>query len=303
MDKTHAPAGLARLFGPDSRYAREPLGLLSGVAIVLIWAGWYVVSRWGVLGNMTPADITAVRYAAGTILTLPMFLWWRDRKIPWRILPVLVLTYGFPYVLAIFVGLRTSPSANAGVLLNGLLPLFSAALAWVFFRQSVGRKKWLAIALLAGSNFLMLFAGLQDESATIGWLWIVVAAMLLAVFMAAVRKWQVDMAVLIPVMSLGNLLLFAPFWLVMDKNISQASPQEIIAQALFQGAINQVLVIWLVAFTIRKIGSVSTSVLYGFVPAATALLGWLALGEGLDLLEALAIAGCTFGIIAFARSR
>ena len=294
--------GLARLFGAESKYAREPLGFLSGVAIVLIWAGWYVISRWGVLGGMAPADIVFVRYASGTLLTLPMFWWWRGRKIPWRILPVLVLTYGFPYALAVFTGLRSSPAANAGVILNGLLPIVNAILAWLFFRQSVGKGKWIAICMLASSNFLMLYAGLRADSVSADWLWIVAATLLLGLFMTMVRKWHVDMVILIPVMSLGNFALFLPFWLAFESNLPQANAGEVLVQVLFQGVIAQVLVIWLVAFTVRRIGSVSTSVLYGFVPVATALLGWWVLGEGLGLLETLAILGCTAGIIAYARS-
>lgn len=296
-------SGLAWLFGADSRFAQDPLGLLAGASIVLIWAGWYVVSRWGVLGSMTPADITLVRYLTGTVLTLPMLWWWRGRKVPWRVLPVVVLSYGFPYAMAIFLGLRSSPAANAGVLLNGLLPVASAAMAWAVMGQNVGRGKWLAIAVLFASNLLMLQAGLRGGSLSADVLWIVAATASLAVFMTAVRKWPVDTVVLVPAMSVGNLVLFLPLWPFMERNLAGASALEISVQAVFQGAVNQVLVIWLVAFAIRRIGSVSTSVLYGFVPVATALFGWALLGEGLSPAEGVAILGVTAGIVAFARSR
>ena len=270
--------------------------------LVIIWACWYVISRWGVLGKLTPADITLLRYLSGTLFTLPMFWWLRGRPIPWWPVMVLVLTYGFPYALTMFLGLQSSPAANAGVLLNGLLPIASAGIAWCFFRQSVSRMKWVAISVLMVANFMMLAVGIQDESASWGWLWIIAATMLLAIFMNTTRKWYVDVIVLLPLISLGNLVLFLPIWWFMPKALDQASGGEILVQVIFQGIINQILVVWLMVYTIKKIGSVSTSVLFGFVPAATAVLGWLFLHETLHWLEIVAIAGCTVGIVVYSRA-
>ena len=294
---------LSGVLGRDSSFAREPLGLAMGLAIVLIWSAWYVVSRWGVLGNMTPADITFVRYLVGTLLTLPMFWWWRGREIPWRVLPLLVFTYGFPYALTLFMSLEHMPVANTGLLLNGLLPVVNAALAWVFFRQLVGLVKWVAIAVLAASNLLMLGASLGAQEVTAGWLWILAPTLLLGLYLSAIRKWPVDMVVLIPAMSLGNFLLFLPFWYFLPTNLAEATAGEILVQAVFNGFVNQVGVVWMISFTVSRIGSVSTSVLYGLVPSVTALLGWLLLGEAIGVVEVVAVAGCTAGIMAFARSR
>ena len=294
--------GIVRLLMPGSNYAKEPVGLFTGLVIVFIWASWYVISRWGVLGSLTPADVTFLRYAGGTAITLPFLALWKGKRIPWKLLPALTLTFGFPYAFGVFMGLNSSPAANAGILLNGLLPVVSAVFAWFFFHQGVGKRKWVAIAVLAGSNLLMLYAGLDDRYEAQGLLWILFSTLLLGLYMNIVRKWHVDMVVLIPVMSLANLVCYVPFWLLLETNIANASFYETSVQALFQGAVNQVLVVWLLAFTIRKIGSVSTSVLLGFVPATTAIIAWLVLAERPNPIEALAILGCTAGIVAFARA-
>lgn len=278
--------------------------MLSGMTIVLVWSAWYVVSRWGVLGNMTPADITLVRYVTGAIVTLPFFLRWRGRTIPWKPLIVLVLTYGFPYAFTLYLGLAQTPAANAGVLLNGLLPIVNASLAWVAYRQGVSRGKWVAIGILAAANACMLVAGSMDASLTFGWLWIIVATLLLSVYLTVYRQHPVDIWILLPAMSMGNLLLFLPLWPFLPSTMmSAAEPYEILVQVFFQGIINQVLIVWLISITLLRLGSVTTSVLYGFVPVVTALFGWLFLGEFLVPLELLGIAGCVFGIIVFSRAK
>ena len=294
------------LFGRRSRYAREPLGLLAGLAIVVLWSAWYIVSRAGLLGGLTPADIAFIRYAAGSALVLPLLWRWRGawrRGVPWKVLLALVPSYGFLYAMALFLGLRDTPAANAGVLLNGLLPAAAALGAWLAFGQGVGRGKLLAIGALLLANLLMFHAGLAGGKLSWALLWIVAATGLLAAYMTITRRHPVDIRVLLPAMSLGNLLLFLPLWAFMPSGLAAAGAGEIALQAVFQGLVNQLLVVWLISFTISRIGSVSTSVLYGAVPALTAVLGWLFLGEELGWLEAAAIAGCCAGIAAFGRSR
>lgn len=293
------------LFGKDSRYAREPLGLLAGLVIVAIWSAWYIVSRIGLLGSLTPGDITFIRYVVGSACALPLLWLWRAswRNVPWRQLPVLVLCYGFPYTMALFIGLQETPAANAGVLLNGLLPAAAAGCAWLASRQGVGWGKLLAIGVLLLSNVLMFYAGLGGGKLSIALLWIIVATLLLAVYLTATRLRPVDIKVLLPAMSLGNLLLFLPLWPWLPSGLADAGRGEILLQAIFQGVVNQFLVVWLISYAIARIGSVSIAVLYGIVPALTAILGWLFLSEELRPLEIVAIIGCCAGIAAFARAR
>ena len=291
------------LFGKNSKYALEPLGLLSGLTIVVLWAAWYIVSRYGVLGNLTPADITILRYSVGSLVTLPLIFWAFKREIPWKFLPLFIITYGFPYCVFLYIGLEETVAANAGVILNGLLPIVTACFAWIVFKRTIGKIKWIAIFVLALANLLMFYASFAEGSFNWGWLWIIASTVLLAVYLTTVRVKHVDMIVLLPTMSIGNLILFLPFWYYMPTNIENATWGEITLQAVFQGIINQIAVIWLISFTIKRIGSVSTTVLYGFVPALTAIMGWLLLNESLLAVEIFAIILCSVGIIVFSRSK
>ena len=296
---------LARIFGHDSPIAKSPLAFASGLTLVLIWAGWFTVSRYGLLGNLTSADIALLRYGFGAFLSLP-FLWWcRGKKIPWKVLPVLTLSYGVPYLLFLFQGLEHVPLAKVGVLLNGTLPILNAMMAWLFFKRMVSRVKWLAIALLFGANYMIIEAGASSSIFELGWnpVWIFLGTLSLSIYMTCVRKWPVDLMILVPAMSIGNFIVMLPLWYVMPSNLANATYSEIILQMIFQGAINQIMVIWLIGYTISRIGSVTTSVIYGLVPSVTALAGLIFLNEAIGIIDVAAIALCTTGMIVYSRSK
>lgn len=291
------------VFGRDSKFSQEPLAVVTGLGLVIIWAGWYIVSRWGVQGTMTPADIALVRYVTAAAVTWPLFFFLKGRKMPWKPLCILVPTYGVAYIMPLYYGLQTTPVANAGVLFNGMLPILNGLLVWVMYKQGISRGKWLGIALLTLANACMFFSGLAAATLTWGWAMILFSTLMLSIYMTVYRQHPLDYQVLIPVMAWGNLLLFLPLFPLLESNLAAASLYEILLQGLFQGFLNQILVIGLIAFTVPRLGSVTTSVLYGFVPVLTAILGWLILMEELNWLEVIGIIGCTAGIVVYSRQR
>lgn len=295
---------LAIVFGSDSNFAKQPLAFAVALLGVLIWAGWYVMSRWGVSGNMTPADVALTRYATAAVCALPFLYLCRGRKIAWKVLAILIPTYGVLYTMPLFYGLQTTPVAKAGVLFNGMLPVFNAVLAVMVFKQGISKVKWLAIGIVFVANACMFYAaGLADVELALGWGLILFAVLMLAIYMSVLRQHPVEWQVAIPAVALGNFVLFIPLWFFLDSNLPAVPLPEIASQAFYQGFINQILVIGMYAYMVPRLGSVSTSIVFGFVPATTALMGWLFLGEGLVVLEVVGIIGCTIGILLFSRSR
>jgi drug/metabolite transporter (DMT)-like permease len=46
-------------------------GLLAGLAVVMIWSGWIIVSKWGLSRTLTVWDVTGIRFAtAGSLVLL-----------------------------------------------------------------------------------------------------------------------------------------------------------------------------------------------------------------------------------------
>jgi drug/metabolite transporter (DMT)-like permease len=102
---------------PD--YAR---GAIYGLAAVVIWAGFIVVSRLGVRTSLTPWDVTAIRFAVAGTLLLPYLM----RK---------GLALGWSGLTAIVMGLF-APAAHGGALFPGVMPLMVAILAAAILKEA-----------------------------------------------------------------------------------------------------------------------------------------------------------------------
>ncbi|MEM7212368.1 MAG: EamA family transporter, partial [Pseudomonadota bacterium] len=59
-------------------------GLLSAVAILIIWSGFIVFSRAGILAGLTPFDIAGLRFIVAGFLILPFAIRWWPRHLPIR---------------------------------------------------------------------------------------------------------------------------------------------------------------------------------------------------------------------------
>ena len=111
-----------------SEYVR---GALYGLAAVIIWAAFIVVSRHGVRTGFTPWDIAAIRFCTAGSLLLPYVI----RKglaidrLGWIGFAAVVIGCGAPMVLLANAGLLFAPAAHGGALFPGAMPVMDAILA------------------------------------------------------------------------------------------------------------------------------------------------------------------------------
>lgn len=280
------------------------LALLGGLAVVAIWSGWLVLSRLGVQTVLTPADITLLRYVTAALCTLPWALTYPWQSVRWGRALVVALGCGFPYTLLSFYGLKLSPAAQAGVLVNGSLPVISGLLAIVLLKQRFRAGAWLGVALVVGANGLMVGPTLMNHSVPVaGLLLLFAAAWVMSIYMTAVKAWQVstrDILVWVPWI---NGLMFIPIWWFMPHVLPQAPLNDVLLQVVYQGIIVSVLALFLLGFVIRELGSMTSSLFMAFVPASAALLAIPVLNEWPGNLQWAAIALCTLGLMVYGRSQ
>lgn len=280
------------------------LALFSGLLVVLIWSGWIIFSRLGVQTNLTPADITLLRYGTAALCTLP----WAIRY-PWRQLPlgralIVALGCGFPYTLFSFYGLQLSPAANAGVLVNGSLPVISGLLAILILKQRFAPGAWLGVGMVVLANALMLWPVLEHYSLSIaGSLLLFAAAWVMAIYMTAVKYWGITSREILVWVPWLNALIFIPLWWLFPHNLANSGMADIALQVVYQGLIVSVLALFLLGFTIRQLGAVASSILMAFVPATTGLLAIPVLGEWPLTIQWIAIAVCSTGLLLYGWSQ
>jgi drug/metabolite transporter (DMT)-like permease len=275
--------------------------ILAGLAVVLIWSGWITLSRLGVHTQLQPADITLLRYWTALLVVLPLVIRYPWKQYPlWQYL-VIGLGVGFPYTMLSFYGLKVIQAAHAGVLVNGMLPVLGAVVAWFLFRQRIARHRYAAIGLIFVSNLIMSggFSFSGDQLVGIGLL--LIAAVCYTFHMTGIRLWQMgwqDVLVIVPVV---NVLIFTPLWLFFPSGMDTAMYHDMAVQAVYQGVIVNVIALICVAYAIRHLGTITVALFMSFVPVTTALLAWVTLGEALRPWEIAGILGCSVGLLWYAR--
>jgi drug/metabolite transporter (DMT)-like permease len=274
---------------------------LAGALVVLIWSGWITISRYGVRSLLTPADITLLRYCTAFIIVLPLTF-----KYPWKKFSlyqylIVGLGVGFPYAMVSFYGLMEIRAAHAGVLVNGMLPVFGAIAAWLFFKQQVSLVRYGAILLIFMANLVMTGENLFSSDHVFGIFLLLSAAVIYTFHMLGVGVWGFtwkDVLVVVPVV---NCVLFLPLWFFFPSTGFNVPMSEILLQAMYQGIVVNVVALSCVAYAIRHLGTITVSLFMSFVPVITAMFAWLLLGENLSGLEITGIVGCTTGLVVYSR--
>jgi drug/metabolite transporter (DMT)-like permease len=282
-----------------AEHRRWLFGLAAILLVVLIWSGWIIVSSWGIHQVLTPWDITFLRFSTAALVTAPL-LWRRRSQLATVFnlkVAICALGCGFPYTMASFLGLARSPASNAGVVVNGMLPILVAVISFLWFRQKIPSSKRLGIALIATANGLILLEGGSTHLA--GLLLLLSAAVFLATYTVCMRAWNVPVDTLLVATPWINALVFLPIWLLAPTALRAASMSEIWLQILYQGVLVSVVALFLMTHAIHILGSVTASTFMGLVPVVAAGLAFVVLGEPLTPLTLVSVGLCSIGIAAY----
>lgn len=274
-------------------------GIAAILSVVMIWSGWIVVSSWGVHQNLTSWDITFLRFSTAALVTAPLL--YKQRKNLSAIFNVRValcaLGCGFPYTMTSFFGLAQSPASNAGVIVNGALPIFAALMSFLWVKQRISSSKFLGIGLITAANALIFFDG--GSANLIGSLLLLGAALFLSAYSVSMRVWNISVDVLIVAVPWINALLFFAIWLFAPTGMHVATQGEIMLQILYQGVVVSVIALFLMTYSINILGSVTASTFMGLVPVVSAFMAFVILDESLTPLGLISVGVCSIGIVVY----
>ena len=275
--------GAASAASPVSSPVRPLYGWLAAFTVVLIWSGWVVVSRFGVVQTLTIYDMMALRFTVAAIAVSP-FVWrYWPRRLRWWQIALVACGQGVPYLLLAFGGFQYAPASHAGIMMNGTLPIFAAVLGWVWLKDRPDNWRVAGmLVILAGCVLIGWDRGTVGVASDvwIGHVMFLAATLFVAFFMIATKAWHltpVQTMVCIPTL---NLMWFAPFYLAfLPKAVTTAPWSEILLQGLYQGLGPSVVAVMCFTTAVRSIGTSSTAAMMAMVPGMAALLAIPLLGE------------------------
>jgi drug/metabolite transporter (DMT)-like permease len=269
---------------PPSGVGQFVIGAGCAIVAVSIWAGWLVVMRLGVTTRLSPADLTALRFATAGVVLLPIGLrrsFVIDR-LGWSDFAAVVLGGGAPVALIIGAALQFAPVAHAGALYQGTVPLAVACLAAIVLKERIAtiRKIGLVFVVCGGSMIggldLSSFGGRQS----IGHLLFLLASFMTACYTVAIRRTRVDGLHAAAIAAVVSLLLYLPAYLVFFENeLFRVPVSDLVFQALYQGVLTAAISLALYGRAIHLLGASNAAAFVALGPIMAALMAIPVLGE------------------------
>ena len=302
-------AALAATAPQSSR--NTAIGVLCGLTVVLIWAGWAVATRFAVTTTLRPPDVAFIRFAVATLLLLPVLLRNRSgggggglelRRIGLAKVAIMVCGAGAPFIMLCTTAMIFAPASHTGTLMVGAMPIFVALMSALFFGERFDRPQLVGFAAVivgvlgVGGNAL-----LHDRAGIGVWrgdLLLLLSGAFFAAYTLALRRsgvtpWQ-GAAIVNTISFIG----FAPIYLLfLPSNLLVAPWHDTAIQILAQGVGAAVLALFFYGEAVRRLGAPRAAILGSLTPGVAALLAVPALGETLDATTVIGIVLVTAGVM------
>ncbi len=275
-------------------------GILCAALVMLIWAGYPVVTRMSVAQTLSPEDLFALRFGISALVFLP-YLAWRAGALPgdaWLKGIGLALCQGTLAALVI-AGLELAPARHASALVQGVLPAWVLIAGAVFLGRRFQRSGARGVALIA-AGVAMFVAGSGaafDREMLRGDLMFLLASLLACGYFLQTRRFRLPPAAAAAFVAVYSAVGFLPWYVLSaEAPFARVPAAELMVQVLYQGVLVGCVSFVALNRAIIALGSTRTSAFISAVPVLTALIAIPVLGEHPPLADCAALALITVGV-------
>lgn len=279
-------------------------GATWGLFAISIWVGWILFTRHGVTTSLSPYDITALRFACAGILLLPIvirngFGFGMIGAARWCII---CFGAGVPYVLIASGGLQFAPSAHAGALIPGTMPLWTALLAMLFLHEKITGLRKFGLCLIPVGIAIFVGTGLTNFE-TGNWrghLLFLAAALCWASFTVAMRQASTKGLTALhaaAIVSVVSAIWYLPVYaLLLPHRLAEAPIGALIIQTVYQGVFVSIISLFAYAKAVGILGASLGASFASLVPVLAMLAAIPVLGEIPKPADYFGIAAITIGV-------
>ncbi len=258
------------------------VGIACGIAVILFFSGFTLVSRRGFASALTLPDIAALRFSVGGLLLLPILLRHGFGGLRWRQAALLAFFGGVGFALFAYAGFSLAPASHGAVLLHGTLPLFTFALVQMGTRPRAQPGQVAGLGLIA----LGIVAMAWDSASTASWRQVLGDGSLLlasacwSAYGVLAQRLHVRPAHAASIVAVLSMCCFLPVYLFLPgKALLLVGWRELLLQAVFQGVLIGALSIFVYTRAVAALGAAQTALFTAAVPCVTTFGALLLLAE------------------------
>lgn len=277
--------------------ARQGWAVAGLLLAVLCWAGNALLAR-AFHEAIPPLALSFWRWGLATCLLLPFVarsVWTHRatlRAAGWR-LPIIAALGVSSYNSLLYTAAQSTEAINL-TLVNTSLPLFTFIGAGLLLGEWPARRTWFGMGIAASGLVYLISRGSWEAFTHLafktGDLIMLAAVLVWALYTLSLRRWagfiQVPPLTLLGVLMVLGTPLILPFYLIELRHVGGFTPSPMNLAVIAYTAIFASLVAYLSwNHGVKTVGAAKAAIATYLMPVFTAILGWLLLGESLQMFH------------------
>ncbi len=263
---------------------RRVAGYLWATLSLMIFSGWFVITRFSVTRELQIWDIMALRFGVGALVLPPRILRPRARMpvTAWREGLLLCLLWGVPFVLLVALGLRLTSAARAASIAPAAMPVFAGVVGGIVLGERQGTARWLGYNAIAVGLICLVGASAASRGAPnlLGLAALLGAALPWAIYTIVFRSSGLSAMQAAALICTWSAILFLPVYAVFGlSRLALASPSELALQVVYQGVLMSCLTVVAFNRAVALLGLSAATAIIALLPAVVSLLAIPVLGE------------------------
>lgn len=275
-------------------------GYIFTVITMLIWGSFSLLSRLSAKWQIQVWDILALRFGLAALILLPILIYKKDYRFLFDYRAVILACVGsIGYCVFVYSGFFYAPVVHGVVLLNGLFPVFTAILSYLFLKQPFDSNSKLSIAII--SITVLLMGGLMLQTGqhfNQGAIFFIGSAMCWAVFSILLKRWTFTAWQAMVSLAVWSAVLYLPIYAILvEPQFSAVAWQHLAVQGLFHSVIVVIVATLSYAKAVEKIGVLKAGTIANIAPFAAAVVAVPLLNEPLNRVMLCGLIGMAVGAL------
>jgi drug/metabolite transporter (DMT)-like permease len=275
------------------------IGYAGAIVTVLIWANWILATRHTAETQMSTIDLGLIRYGIPALVLSPV--WLRTgllpKGVPLKLLALMVCGSGALFFQLTTFAIHSTPAASAGILLGGSMPLATALIGVLLFRERPDITRWLGLGGIVAGVIILLVRSLSGtEISWVSFTLLPLGALLWAGYTHAFRRSGLNAIQSSAVIAIWSLLIHVGLAFVFGSSLASVPLPEIGLQVVSQGLLSGLAATLAYGLAVQALGGTQAAAFTAITPVLATFGGGLLLGEPIGGAEVAAAVVTGMGV-------
>lgn len=285
---------------PLQKLSPTAQGYVFALITMCVWGGFSLMARLNVHWGIRSWDIIALRYGVSALILLPIVLYKKDHHFLFNIKAViLAMVGGLGYNCLVYSAFLLAPVANGAVFLNGMIPVATALLAWVFLKKRPDQNTKTALLIIGITLSIMTFLMWQNGMKLgLGDLLFIACAFCWAAYGLLFAQWQLTAWQVVCSTTLWSAVVYLPIYFVfIGVDVGDVKLSHLVMQGVFHGIMVMIVATITYTLMVERLGAFFAGGLASLAPFIASVLAYPLLGEPLNQVMILGLIGMGLGTV------